>query len=105
MATVRYKGHKPKMVVWFPIGVKSKSAIKEVKWADPLIEMHPQDAEKLVLLDPTNFEIVDDTVHVGPFPDEHEETQADPDAETAEMPLPEEVVKPKPKPRQTRARH
>lgn len=55
---VRYKGRKELMPVTFPVGEKRKSAIKEIKFADPYIDLTDDEARLLVELDPVNFEIV-----------------------------------------------
>jgi hypothetical protein len=60
---VRYKlGVKPKVPVYFPIGVKNRSAIHETKWIlkGEHLEMSEEDAKKLVSLDSINFEIVEE---------------------------------------------
>lgn len=56
---VKYKGHKAQMPVYLPIGAKTKSTIRETKFANPLLELSESDAKALVELDPHNFEIYD----------------------------------------------
>lgn len=57
---VRYKGYKAKVPVPLPIGVKSRMAVRETRWADPFVTLDEADALKLVKLDPHNFEIASD---------------------------------------------
>ena len=54
---VKYLGHKPKMPVRLPIGCKGRSAVKQLLWADPYVELADADAQKLVKIDPRNFGI------------------------------------------------
>jgi hypothetical protein len=58
LVTVKYKGHKKKMPVTFPVGEKRLSAIEETRFADPFIQLTPSEADTLVAMDSHNFEIV-----------------------------------------------
>ena len=60
MTHIKYKNKKDGgMPVSFPIGAKQKSAITHTKKANPYLEMSDEEATKLVILDPQNFEIAD----------------------------------------------
>jgi hypothetical protein len=58
VVTVKYKGAKKGgMHVTTPIGVNNKSSITGTILLNPTAELTKEDAEKLVELDPANFEI------------------------------------------------
>lgn len=57
---LKYVGHKARLPVDFPIGVKTLGARKHTIFADPFIEMSEEDAQKLLALSPDKFIIVDE---------------------------------------------
>lgn len=59
---VRYTGHKDRMPVTLPIGVKKLGLVTQVLFADPLVELDEGDALALVKLDPVNFELAEEIV-------------------------------------------
>ena len=64
---VKYRGHKKRMPIWLPLGVKSRSAVEQELWADPYAELSLEDAATLCARDPHNWEIADEPLNVGPI--------------------------------------
>lgn len=60
LVTVHYKGHKSRVPVTMPVGVQNLTGITEVRWANPNIDLTPEDAQKLIDLDPAHFELLVD---------------------------------------------
>lgn len=63
---VRYKGPKKQMTVMYPIGCKFKSQVKKYLVLAPSVELTDDEAEKLVALDPVNFELVGEATESKP---------------------------------------
>lgn len=91
MVKVKYKGHKDEMPIDLPPGCHKRSAMESKVVADPYCEMSQEHAEKLVELDPRNFEIV------GAQSDE-------PKAEAGDDEPQEEAPKPKAKAKRKKAK-